>query len=180
MGNGIIHCQKEKKILMLGLDAAGKTTTLKRLALGETVSTVPTIGFNVDTVRYKNIEFTMWDVGGQEKIRRLWRHYYENTDAVIFVVDSTDQGRLCNEDTGKESVECELNQLFRCDQLRDAVFLIFANKQDMRNTLSAPEIAEKLSLQSVRHKWRIQPCSAVTGDGLYEGLNWISSELNKS
>ena len=105
------------------------------------------------------------------------RHYYENTDAVIFVVDSTDRGRLCDEKNGKESVENELNQLLCVDQLRDAIFLIFANKQDMRNTLSAPEISEMLNLRSPRHKWRIQPCSAVTGDGLYEGLNWLSSEL---
>ena len=111
------------------------------------------------------------------KLRYHLRHYYENTDAVIFVVDSTDRGRLCDEKNGKESVQKELEQLLCVDQLRDAVFLIFANKQDMRDTLSAAEISEMLNLRSLRHTWRIQPCSAVTGDGLYEGLNWLSSEL---
>merc|ERR1711964_310776 len=127
-------------------------------------------------VKYKNIEFTMWDVGGQEKIRKLWRHYYENTDAVIFVVDSTDRARLCDGKDGKESVEKELDQLLSVDQLRDAMFLIFANKQDAHNPMPAAEIAEKLGLQKLRRdrSWRIEPCSAVTGDGLFEGLQWLS------
>ena len=68
--------KKEMRILMLGLDAAGKTTTLYNLKLGEVVTTIPTIGFNVETVEYKNISFNVWDVGGQEKLRLLWRHYY--------------------------------------------------------------------------------------------------------
>jgi len=71
--------KKEMRILMVGLDAAGKTTILYKLKLGEVVTTIPTIGFNVETVEYKNISFTVWDVGGQDKIRPLWRHYYQNT-----------------------------------------------------------------------------------------------------
>ena len=73
---------------MLGLDAAGKTTILYKLHIGEVLSTVPTLGFNVEKVQYKNVVFTVWDVGGQEKLRPLWRHYFNNTDALIFVVDS--------------------------------------------------------------------------------------------
>merc|ERR1711994_794704 len=84
----------EKRILMLGLDAAGKTTIIYKLQLGEVVHTIPTIGFNVETISYKKVNFTVWDVGGQTKIRPLWRHYFENSDAVIFVVDSQDRGRL--------------------------------------------------------------------------------------
>jgi small GTP-binding protein len=75
---------------MVGLDAAGKTTILYKLMLGEVVTAIPTIGFNVETVEYKNIKFTVWDVGGQDTIRPLWVHYYQNTDAIIFVVDSQD------------------------------------------------------------------------------------------
>ncbi|KAF6339782.1 hypothetical protein mRhiFer1_008056 [Rhinolophus ferrumequinum] len=71
--------KKEMRILMVGLDAAGKTTILYKLKLGEIVTTIPTIGFNVETVEYKNISFTVWDVGGQDKIRPLWRHYFQNT-----------------------------------------------------------------------------------------------------
>ena len=76
---------------MLGLDAAGKTTILYRLQLGEDVHSIPTIGFNVETVNYKNISFTIWDVGGQDRLRKLWRHYYKDNDALIFVIDSADR-----------------------------------------------------------------------------------------
>merc|ERR1711892_782152 len=85
--------KKDMRILMVGLDSAGKTTILYKLKLGEIVTTIPTIGFNVETVEYKNIGFTVWDVGGQDKIRPLWRHYFQNTQAVIFVVDSNDRER---------------------------------------------------------------------------------------
>lgn len=81
-------------VVSVGLDAAGKTTILYKLKLGEIVTTIPTIGFNVETVEYKNISFTVWDVGGQDKIRKLWRHYYQNTQGLIYVVDSSDTKRL--------------------------------------------------------------------------------------
>ena len=107
---------------MLGLDTAGKTTILYKLKLGENVSTVPTIGFNVETVEYKNINFTVWDVGGQDKIRPLWRHYYINAKALIFVVDSSDRDRI------NEAKE-ELHRLMHDEELKDAILLVFANKQ---------------------------------------------------
>merc|ERR1712070_1323269 len=91
---GRLFGKKDCRILMVGLDAAGKTTILYKLKLGEIVTTIPTIGFNVETVEYKNISFTVWDVGGQDKIRPLWRHYYQNTQGVIFVVDSNDRDRV--------------------------------------------------------------------------------------
>ena len=114
--------KKEMRILMVGLDAAGKTTILYKLKLGEIVTTIPTIGFNVETVEYKNISFTVWDVGGQDKIRPLWRHYFQNTQGLIFVVDSNDRERI-NE--AKEELMRMLNE----DELRDAAILVFANKQ---------------------------------------------------
>ena len=88
----IIINKKYRKLV--GLDAAGKTTILYKLKLGEIVTTIPTIGFNVETVEYKNISFTVWDVGGQDKIRPLWRHYFQNTQGLIFVVDSNDRERV--------------------------------------------------------------------------------------
>uniref|UniRef100_A0AAR2IPK8 Uncharacterized protein n=1 Tax=Pygocentrus nattereri TaxID=42514 RepID=A0AAR2IPK8_PYGNA len=100
MGNIIAYIlsrlteKKQMRILMVGLDAAGKTTILYKLKLGEVVTTIPTLGFNVETVEYKNISFTVWDVGGQDVIRRLWRHYYQNTSGLIFVVDSNDSERI--------------------------------------------------------------------------------------
>ena len=86
--------KKDVRILMVGLDAAGKTTILYQLKMGETVKTIPTIGFNVETLDYKGLNFTVWDVGGQDKIRVLWKHYYQNTDGLIFVVDSNDRERI--------------------------------------------------------------------------------------
>merc|ERR1712032_14615 len=81
-------------ILMVGLDAAGKTTILYKFKLGEVVTTIPTVGFNVESVEYKNISFTVWDIGGQDKIRKLWRYYYQGTNGLIFVVDSSDRERI--------------------------------------------------------------------------------------
>jgi ADP-ribosylation factor protein 6 len=73
---GKIFGSKEMRLLMLGLDAAGKTTILYKLKLNQDVTTIPTVGFNVETVTYKNVKFNVWDVGGQDKIRPLWRHYF--------------------------------------------------------------------------------------------------------
>merc|ERR1712028_309417 len=105
--------KKDCRILMVGLDAAGKTTILYKLKLGEVVTTIPTIGFNVEAVEYKNIAFTVWDVGGQDKIRPLWRHYYTNTEGIIFVVDSNDRDRV-------DEARDELNRMLSEDELRDA------------------------------------------------------------
>ncbi|XP_063238200.1 ADP-ribosylation factor 2 [Bacillus rossius redtenbacheri] len=163
----------QMRILMVGLDAAGKTTILYKLKLGEIVTTIPTIGFNVETVEYKNICFTVWDVGGQDKIRQLWRHYFQNTQGLIFVVDSNDRGRI-------EEAEKELQNMMQEDELRDAVLLVFANKQDLPEAMSAAELTDKLGLNHLRNrKWYIQTTCATQGHGLYEGLDWLSNELSK-
>lgn len=162
---------KQVRILMVGLDAAGKTTILYKLKLGEIVTTIPTIGFNVETVEYKNISFTVWDVGGQDRIRPLWRHYFQNTEGLIFVVDSNDRERIVE-------ARDELTKMLSEDELRDAVILIFANKQDLPNAMTAAEITDKLGLQSLRNRnWYIQATCATAGDGLYEGLDWLSNQL---
>merc|ERR1711975_11579 len=164
--------KREMRILMVGLDAAGKTTVLYKLKLGEVVTTIPTIGFNVETVEYKNINFTVWDVGGQDKIRPLWRHYFQNTQGLIYVVDSNDRERI------SEAAE-ELQKMLREDELRDATLLVFANKQDLPNAMSVSEVTDKLGLHSLgNRKWYIQSTCATSGDGLYEGLDWLSSALS--
>ncbi|KAF1583035.1 UNVERIFIED_CONTAM: ADP-ribosylation factor, partial [Eudyptes robustus] len=168
---GRLFGNKAVRILMVGLDAAGKTTILYKLKLGEIVTTIPTIGFNVETVDYKNISFTVWDVGGQDKIRPLWRYYFQNTQGLIFVVDSNDRERV-------EEARDELARMLNEDELRDAVLLIFANKQDLPNAMSAAEITDKLGLHNLRNRnWYIQATCATTGDGLYEGLDWLSNQL---
>lgn len=161
------------RILMVGLDAAGKTTILYKLKLGEIVTTIPTIGFNVETVEYKNISFTVWDVGGQDKIRPLWRHYFQNTQGLIFVVDSNDRERA-------EEAQEELCKMLQEDDLREAALLVFANKQDLPNAMTAAEITDKLKLNTFRGRtWYIQGTCATQGTGLYEGLDWLSAELSK-
>merc|ERR1712040_5628 len=173
--------KKEMRILMVGLDAAGKTTILYKLKLGEIVTTIPTIGFNVETVEYKNISFTVWDVGGQDKIRPLWRHYYQNTQGIIFVVDSNDRERIDDASGSDNSAKEELHRMLAEDELRDAVVLVLANKQDLPNAMSVNEVTEKLGLNQLRNRqWYIQSTCATTGDGLYEGLDWLSNTLNKS
>eukprot|EP01087_Luapelamoeba_hula_P023945 TRINITY_DN8943_c0_g1_i1.p1 TRINITY_DN8943_c0_g1~~TRINITY_DN8943_c0_g1_i1.p1 ORF type:complete len:181 (+),score=36.21 TRINITY_DN8943_c0_g1_i1:211-753(+) len=169
--------KKERRILLVGLDAAGKTTILYKLKLGELVTTIPTIGFNVETVAYKNLKFTIWDVGGQDKIRPLWRHYYQNTDAIIFVVDSNDRDRVAS---NQGSAQEELQKMLREDELRDAALLVLANKQDLPNAMSVAEVTDKLGLHQMRNRsWFIQGCCAKTGDGLYEGLDWLSKTVGK-
>ncbi|XP_056263491.1 ADP-ribosylation factor 2a [Pseudoliparis swirei] len=165
--------KKEMRILMVGLDAAGKTTILYKLKLGEVVTTIPTIGFNVETVSYKNISFTVWDVGGQDKIRPLWRHYFQNTDGIIFVVDSNDRERV-------GEAKDELMRMLAEDELDGAVLLVFANKQDLPNAMNAAEVTEQLGLQTLRSRsWYIQATCATGGNGLYEGLDWLSTHLKK-
>ncbi|XP_066526734.1 ADP-ribosylation factor 4-like [Hoplias malabaricus] len=165
--------KKQLRILMVGLDAAGKTTVLYKLKLGEVVTTIPTLGFNVETVEYRNISFTVWDVGGQDVIRRLWRHYYHNTSGLIFVVDSNDPERIT------EASE-ELQKMLQEDELRDAVVLVLANKQDLPKAMPVLEITERMGLDTMRGRnWYVQPACAVSGSGLFEGLDWLSTQLSR-
>merc|ERR1712224_158798 len=162
----------DMRILMVGLDAAGKTTVLYNLKLGEVVTTMPTIGFNVEEVEYKNLNFTVWDIGGQDKIRKLWRYYYQGTDGAIFVVDSNDRDRI-------EDAREEMTKMLNEEEMRDAVVLVFANKQDLPNAMPAADVTENLCFQSMLNRqWFIQSACATTGDGLYEGLDWMSRTLS--
>jgi ADP-ribosylation factor protein 1 len=173
---------KEYRILMIGLDNAGKTTILYKLKLGEFLNTIPTIGFNVETVEYKKISFTIFDIGGQDRIRALWRHYYYNTDAVIFVIDSSDAERLDGNENKENTntVEHELSLMLNSDELKDSVFLFLANKQDRSSSLKISEIVDHLKLYNLKNRqWFIQGTNALTGDGIYEGLDWLSKTLDK-
>jgi len=155
---------------MLGLDAAGKTTIVYKLKLGEVITTIPTIGFNVESVQYKNIHLCIWDTGGCDKIRPLWRHYMQGVNALIWVVDSNDRDRI------SESAK-ELEIVLKEEEMCDAALLVFANKQDLPNAMSVAEITDKMELhsKSKERKWFIQACCATSGDGLFEGLDWLSN-----
>nr|XP_055040069.1 ADP-ribosylation factor 1-like 2 isoform X2 [Misgurnus anguillicaudatus] len=141
--------KKQTKLLMLGLDAAGKTTVLYKLKVGEVVTTIPTIGFNVETVEHKNISFTVWDVGGQTKIRSLWRHYYSNTELQEDEMRDVALLVLANKQ--------DLPKAMSSHQLADRLGLhVLIDRQ-----------------------WYVQPTCAVLGSGLYEGLEWLSEQLTK-
>jgi ADP-ribosylation factor protein 1 len=159
------------RVLMLGLDAAGKTCMLYKLKLGEVVTSIPTVGFNVETVQYRNLSMTIWDVGGQDKIRALWRYYYEKSDALIFIVDSNDPMRFAE-------ARDEMHRVLSDDALRNTTVLVLANKQDMPRALPVNKIADAMGLNALtKHMWYIQGCSALTGEGLYEGLEWLHGAL---
>ncbi|ESQ49792.1 hypothetical protein EUTSA_v10021569mg [Eutrema salsugineum] len=131
------------------------------------------VGFNVEKVQYKNVMFTVWDVGGQEKLRPLWRHYFNNTDGLIYVVDSLDRERI-----GK--AKQEFQEIIKDPFMLNSVILVFANKQDMRGAMSPREVCEGLGLLDLKNrKWHIQGTCALQGDGLYEGLDWLSSTLKE-
>ena len=116
---------------------------------------------------------TCWDVGGQDKIRALWRYYFENSDAIIYVVDSADPDRMTE---ARET----LHSMLADDALRGAHLLVLANKQDLRHAVKPAELVDRLGLREMRSRpWFLQSCSAVSGDGLYEGLEWLHGSLSK-
>jgi ADP-ribosylation factor-like protein 3 len=157
---------REPRILILGLDNAGKTSILKKLSDEDPMETQATQGFNVKSVECEGFKLNMWDIGGQKAIRQYWCHYYDEVDVLIYVVDSADRRRL--EETGME-----LQTLMGEEKLNNTPLLVFANKMDLATALPATDISTALTLHTVRdRKWFIQACSAKTGDGLAEGLEW--------
>ncbi|XP_076449448.1 ADP-ribosylation factor 1-like [Babylonia areolata] len=153
------------RILMVGLDAAGKTTILYKVKLNEVVSTIPTIGFNVETVTpVKGLTFTVWDVGGQEKIRALWRHYFMNTSGILYVVDSTDRERF---DESRD----ELMSILSHPDMSGVPVVVLANKQDLPEAASVSEVGQKLKITEQRkRKWHVQGTCGTSGEGVYEAM----------
>ncbi|XP_048176083.1 ADP-ribosylation factor-like protein 3 isoform X1 [Corvus hawaiiensis] len=163
--------EQELRIVLLGLDNAGKTTLLKRLASEEVSTITPTQGFNIKSVHSHGLKLNVWDIGGQRSIRPYWKKYLGSTDLLIYVIDSADQKRF--EETGQE-----LAELTEDESLTGVPLLVFANKQDLVTAAPAAEIAEGLSLHTYRDReWQIQACSALSGEGVQDGMNWISSQI---
>lgn len=168
---GGLFGSKELRVLILGLDGAGKTTILYRLQVGEVVTTIPTIGFNVESVTYKNLHFQVWDLGGQTSIRPYWRCYYANTDAIIYVVDSQDKDRI---GISKQ----ELLAMLEEDELKDSILCVFANKQDMEGAMTATEVSNALGLSALKTRtWSIFKTSAKKGEGLEEAMDWLAESI---
>jgi ADP-ribosylation factor-like protein 1 len=170
----MVPADKEIRVLVLGLDNAGKTSILYRLQLGTVVHTVPTVGFNLETLTYKNISFQVWDLGGQTGLRPYWRNYCGETDAVIYVVDSTDRDRM-------GVAKHELFNLLDEEELRNSLLLVFANKQDCPGALPPGEVAKSLGVGAINNRsWTIIPSSAATGDGLELGMDWLCERLREA
>ncbi|XP_039262482.1 ADP-ribosylation factor-like protein 5A [Styela clava] len=162
-----LFSNEEHKVIIVGLDNAGKTTILYQFLMNEVVQTSPTIGSNVEEIVCKKTKFVMWDIGGQESLRSSWSTYYANSDFVILVVDSTDRERL-------HISKKELHEMLQNEDLKKAKLLVYANKQDIKGCMTAAEISQQLKLTSVKdHTWQIQACCALTGSGLSNGLEWM-------
>lgn len=186
--------EKEARILVLGLDNAGKTTILKALSEEDISTIMPTQGFNIKALvsmpkfelnchlevanpsflqTQDGFKLNVWDIGGQKAIRPYWKNYFENTDGLVYVVDSSDEVRL------KECTE-ELQSLLAEDNLKNVPLLVFANKQDLQFALDAEEILNTLSLMEIKDRtWTIQACSAVTKEGLQEGMEWLVKTISE-
>ena len=165
---------REFKIVIVGLDNAGKTTTLYKMHLGEVVQTQPTIGSNVEAVKHDNVSFEVWDLGGQSSLRTQWESYYKGCDAMILMVDSTDRGRmnLSKQELFKMLDAEEVKQNPKC------CVLVFANKQDLPDAMTVVELTETLSLDTIIDRdWHVQACCALTGDGLNDGLSWVAHKV---
>jgi len=185
MGNSIMHSinnnfnnlfTKKLQIVMLGLDNSGKTTLLYRMKLKENIhETTPTTAFNVETIRpFKNLKFVVWDTAGHDDVRPLWRAYIRKSDAMIFVIDSSDLERF-------DEARVELDQILTSKDSYGIPLLILANKQDLDNSISTLELAKKLDLDSLKAtvNWHMHPTSGRYGDGLQEALLQLSDMITK-
>lgn len=166
--------EKEVRVLILGLDNAGKTTLLKRLNGEDTSEVSPTLGFNIKTLEHRGFRLNMWDVGGQKSLRGYWRNYFESTDAIIWVVDSADRRRM-------EDCHRELRSLICEEKLLGTSLLVLANKQDLPGALPPDQIAEVLELSAINNlHWKMVGCSAFTGmEGLLDGMDWMLDDLSR-
>ena len=160
---------RHAKVLMLGLDNAGKTTVLYKYKVNELVTTIPTIGFNVETVHLgKNVSFTVWDVGGQDKIRVLWKHYFTGCEGLVYVIDSADRTRFAE-------AKNELDWILGSDEMSGVPLVVLANKQDLPQAATPSEVANSLGLSKIKGRnWHVQGTSATIGEGLLEGMQELS------
>ncbi len=164
---------KELKLLMVGLDNAGKSTILTALQLGKPISSQPkpTIGFNLEEVTFKNFKLKVWDISGQVRYRELWKHYYEGANGIIFVVDSANKERA-------SEVREEFQHVLLEQDTKIMRILVFANKQDMPGAMKTKDIKDALGIgMEYEGKVKVQEASAVKYEGLYEGFSWLVNEI---
>ena len=166
--------QRRFKITIIGLDNAGKTTALYRLLEGVVVNTQPTVGSNVETIERGNVRLQCWDLAGQVAFRQGWTTFFNGTDAVLFIVDSSDRDRI-------GEARDELFRVIKDEATSKCCILVLANKQDVPNCMSLNEVMEKLQLSEIKDReWSVLPTCSLTGQGLEEAIDWIVVHLNKA
>ena len=160
--------KREVKILLIGLDSVGKTTILYQLKLGQLVTTIPTFGFNLESIKHRSVNFVTWDLVIMDNKLTSRSHYYESTEAVVFVIDSSDLDRYG--EAKKMLEETILN-----DELKEVPIAILANKQDLCDVMTKEEIISDLitSKLLVGRKWAVFAVSGVEGAGLRDSLDWL-------
>lgn len=176
---GLLFSRRRYHMVILGLDAAGKSTVLYQLRFHQYVSTTPTIGFNYERVRLDmatagRVTFDVWDVGGQDKVRPLWRSYTRTTDGIVFVVDSHDVERL-------EEAKVELLRTARIQETLGVPIAVVANKNDLPGSRSIEEIQRQLGLTDMLtgRPWSVHSACAVTGEGLDDVVQQLHSMIVK-
>lgn len=169
MGNVI-----SAKLLFIGLDGAGKTSLLTFLEQGPNdAAPKPSVGFDTRDVKYKGVNFSIYDVAGGQKVRDLWKHYYSEMDAVVWIVDSADAERFAE---SKAALQTALKD---ASMKRDCPILVVANKCDAPGSKSEDEIKAALDLDNLLkgRVWTIKKTNAKKGDGIYDGFKWLSTEI---
>lgn len=165
--------ERELRILLLGLDNSGKTTFLKKINGEDTNQIAPTFGFNIKTMEFRGWRLNCWDIGGQKCLRPYWRNYFERTDAVIWVVDSTDLSRL------DQDCKNELHSLINEECLFGVTLLVLANKCDLDGSADCEIVAEALGLNTIsKHHWQIFETSAHTGYNLINSIDWLCKDVS--
>ncbi|MHA1231347.1 MAG: ADP-ribosylation factor family protein [Candidatus Helarchaeota archaeon] len=163
--------KKNIKLVMIGLDNAGKTSILNYLKSGEMTQTIPTMGVNYESVKFKNLTFNCYDIGGQTAFRQFWGEAVQDCNALLFVVDSADRERI-------EESKKEIIQIIKEFLPPSVPILIIANKNDIEGHLTEAEIARIFEMPELKEKtWHVQETSVKTGYGLVEAFIWLYEQL---
>ncbi|GIL84537.1 hypothetical protein Vretimale_14402 [Volvox reticuliferus] len=158
-------------LLIVGLSNSGKSTVVARLTKEPVEEVVPTVGFAVESVKMEGLSVTIFDMSGNNRYHELWKLYYKDTTAVIFVLDAADSARFPEADT-------VLQELFKADLLKKVPILVFCNKMDLETAARPAEVAAALHLPSTSSRgFQLQSCSALRGDGIKEGMQWLLDQV---